>query len=89
MKGLKRAVWGAALAALAWVPTALAGGGGVSADGYGGPAGVIQHKITSPASAKHSTGTLPFTGTNLAIIVALAVLLVAIGFGMRRFARHN
>lgn len=75
----------AILAALVVVPTALAGGGS-STDGYGGVGGVIQKKVGAPTT-HHVGGTLPFTGLNLAIVAVLALLLVAVGFGMRRFAR--
>ena len=75
----------AMLAALVVVPTALAGGGS-STDGYAGVGGVIQKKVGAPTT-HHVGGTLPFTGLNLAIVGVVAVLLVAVGFGMRRFAR--
>lgn len=76
----------AILAALVVVPTALAGGGSSSTDGYAGVGGVIQTKVGAPTT-HHVGGTLPFTGLNLSIVVVLALLLVAVGFGMRRFAR--
>lgn len=73
------------LAALVAAPTALAGGGS-SADGYGNVGGLVQKKVSGP-STTHHVGSLPFTGVNLAIIAVIALLTVAVGFGMRRFAR--
>jgi hypothetical protein len=34
------------------------------------------------------SGTLPFTGTNLALFVAAAVILLALGLGFRRISRR-
>jgi hypothetical protein len=71
--------------AMILVPAALAGGGS-SVSGYGGEAGVIGTKVTSPTV--HSTGSLPFTGMNLAIAGVAAILLIALGVGMRSMSRQ-
>jgi hypothetical protein len=58
--------------------TALAGGG-TELGTEGTVAGAL--KSSKPGS------TLPFTGTNLAIFVAVAIVLGLVGFAMRRAGR--
>jgi hypothetical protein len=64
--------------ALAMTGTALAGGN-TEVGAEGTVAGAL--KATKPGS------TLPFTGTNLAIFVAVAIVLGLVGFAMRRAGR--
>ena len=94
----------ALVAAAVLVPAALASGGnGSSSYGYGGSAGNVQTPLqsgakpstqtsgavkgTSSAPVK-STGTLPFTGMDLAFLVAGGVVLIAFGASVRRLSRH-
>lgn len=71
--------WGA-LAALALPALALAGGSTVS--GYGGEAGSVQ-------GAVQKSGTLPFTGLSLTIVLVVGVALVALGYLLRRGGRTS
>jgi hypothetical protein len=75
----------AAIASLTWASAALANGS--SASGYGGTAGAVQSQVSSaPHVAAAKGSTLPFTGLNLTLIVVGAIVLLAIGFGLRRFS---
>lgn len=65
--------------ALAMAGTALAGGGTTENGVSGNIEGAL--KSTKPGS------TLPFTGTNLAIFVAVAIVLGIVGLAMRRAGR--
>ena len=70
---------------LAWAPAAL-GAGGSAGDGYGG-AGNVQNEVSqgaAPASA--SAGSLPFTGLDLALLVAGGAGLLVLGVSLRRAA---
>jgi hypothetical protein len=42
---------------------------------------------TAPAPAKADSGQLPFTGFDLALVVAAGGILLLLGFGIRRFTR--
>ncbi len=71
--------------------------------GYGGPTGkqlapavkkkagqvLGGQKSVSPPPVKASTSGLPFTGFDLALISIGALLLLAFGVGLRRFARRT
>ncbi len=59
--------------------TALAGSSGSV---YGGQGGSVQTDIDGGS-------TLPFTGLDLGLLAGGAVLLLALGFGLRRFARDR
>lgn len=82
-----------AVVALAFVATAL--GGSLTA-GYAGLASGAQGAVKAtvaqsrPAVSKaagKTTGTLPFTGLDLTVIVAGGFLLLLTGLGIRRAAR--
>jgi hypothetical protein len=68
---------------------AFAAGGSILS-GYGGEGGNSVHAV-SPASGTIATpsGTLPFTGLDLSLIVIGALLLVATGILIRRSNRSN
>jgi hypothetical protein len=83
----KISFFGTVLAGLLCVPAAFAGSGPVTT-GYGGVAGQVTSKIKPSAAGTHVSGTLPFTGTNLALFVAAAVILLALGLGFRRVSRR-
>jgi hypothetical protein len=61
-----------------WAPTALAQDSSV--DGYGGVQGGIQSDV-------EGGGSLPFTGLDLGLLIGGGLLLLALGFGLRRLAR--
>jgi hypothetical protein len=71
--------------------TALAGGGPALST-YGGPADVqtqLAHGASPVASVKATGGTLPFTGLDLGIAIAIAVGLVALGIASRRWGKRT
>lgn len=84
----------AALVALVLAGSALAGGSLVTS--YGGQAQQALVKTSSatksakakPAQAKAS-GTLPFTGVDVGVILAGGAVLVLTGLALRRTARHK
>lgn len=67
-----------------YAPVALAQQSSV--DGYGGGAGGIQSEVEGGGGAG---GSLPFTGLDLGLLIGGGVVLLAVGFGLRRFARGN
>jgi hypothetical protein len=71
------------LAALTvWAPIALAQQSSV--DGYGGGAGGIQSDVEGGGG-----GSLPFTGLDLGLLIGGGLLLLAVGFGLRRLSRGS
>jgi hypothetical protein len=63
------------------LPSAAFAGAGVG--GYEDQAGAVQGQINTTA-ANDSGGSLPFTGSDLAIIAAAGVMLASLGVGLRR-----
>jgi hypothetical protein len=55
-----------------------------SVDGYGGGAGGIQSEVEGGGG-----GSLPFTGLDLGLLIGGGLVLLAVGFGLRRLARGN
>jgi hypothetical protein len=72
------ATFGVAMAA-----TSSALASGPAQAGYGGNGGNVQG-VLAPG---HSQGQLPFTGFNLAAIAVAAVMLLAVGYVLRRRTR--
>ena len=70
--------------ALALAPAALAGGA-VKA-GYGGGAGVQDEVQAAGATAG---GSLPFTGLDLALLLAGGLILLVLGMFLRRAAKRT
>ena len=68
-----------ALFVLSPVAVALAGGSALA--GYGGSGGAVQGAVQKTGS------TLPFTGMDLSIVAAIAIVLVASGLFLRRASR--
>jgi hypothetical protein len=67
-----------------------------SIDGYNDQGGQIQSTVgqgggggdqTSPVSTTDDSGSLPFTGLDIALLAAAGGLLAAAGLGMRRLTR--
>lgn len=81
----------AVFALLALAPTALgAGASGSAGQGYGGNAGGVQNEVNQGAvHAAASQGTLPFTGLDLALLVAGGLSLLVVGAGLRRAAKRS
>jgi hypothetical protein len=59
-----------------------------SQSGYARSGGEPQAEVSSHAT-KSTSGTLPFTGLDLAFMGAVGVALIASGFGLRRLAVHG
>jgi hypothetical protein len=74
-------------AVLVLAPSALAGGG-AAGKGYGGSAGNVQNQVGT-GNAAGASGSLPFTGLDLALLVAGGATLLVVGAGMRRAARRR
>ena len=60
---------------------------------YGGSGGVagVQAALThhTPPGTGHHSGTLPFTGADIVLFLAIGGVLVAAGFGLRRLGRNE
>lgn len=65
--------------------TGAAAGNGPSNAVYGGNGGNVQGALTGTSPS----GQLPFTGFDIALLVGAALLLIAVGLGVRRLARSN
>lgn len=76
----------AVCALLALAPTAL--GAGSAGQGYGGKGGVQNEVNQGAVNAAGSGGSLPFTGTDLALLVVGGVSLLVVGAGLRRAAKR-
>ena len=82
MKRLLLMCGGLLAAVMIYAPLALAQQSSV--DGYGGGAGGIQSEVESGGG-----GSLPFTGLDLGLLIGGGLVLLAVGFGLRRFSRGN
>jgi hypothetical protein len=65
-----------------------------SQNAYSHPAGSVQQQLsdrtthkTTPVATQKDSGKLPFTGLDLALVVAAGGVLLAMGFGIRRLSR--
>ena len=86
---MKKFVVAAFLALLIVVPAAgAASGSGATTTQYGGQS-AVQGALGETASAPSTSGTLPFTGIDLGVIVLAGVVLVVMGVSLRRFARRE
>jgi hypothetical protein len=65
--------------------TAAVASNGPSNAVYGGNGGNVQGALTGTSPS----GQLPFTGFDVALLVGAALLLIAVGLGVRRLARSN
>lgn len=71
------------LVALAVPSTASAGD---SCNGYSNVAGIQSNGTGSGCTVTTSSGSLPFTGLDLGIVLAAGVLLLGAGLTLRRFS---
>jgi hypothetical protein len=95
---LRNITVGLALCAAMFV-AAPAYGQSAAQNGYSQPAGSVQqqlggdgsdaHSATTEPTASKSSGTLPFTGLDIALVVAAGGVLVAMGMGIRRLSRSS
>lgn len=53
---------------------------------YGGAAGEAEEQVGAAGDVAAAGGTLPFTGLDLAVALAAGVVLIAVGFTVRRLA---
>jgi hypothetical protein len=75
---------------MALAPVAAAQGEDPAVTAYGGVAGEIQDTLDEPATEETQTvGTLPFTGLDLALAGGAGILLLGLGFGLRRASRNT
>jgi hypothetical protein len=82
-----RCVLAAVCAALVLVPSALAGG--AAGNGYGGNGGNVQNEVGSGNAGETKSGSLPFTGLDLALLVLGGATLVVVGAGLRRTSKRS
>lgn len=77
------------ISALVWLPAAIAART-PKVEAYGGTAGGSEQIVDGAGVGGVATGgALPFTGLDLGLIVAGAVLLVILGVVLRRAARER
>ena len=82
-------MFAAALAGLLLAPAVLAQSGSTSGT-YLGTAGETQSGVGSGGTlGAASQGTLPFTGLDLALLVAGGLVLLMVGAGVRRLTRSR
>lgn len=79
---LRKAILGAVAVALVAVPSALAEAGPVL-NGYGGQGGETQGTL---GGAQGGVASLPFTGTELTLVLLFGVALLISGLALRRFS---
>jgi hypothetical protein len=84
-----KAIIGVLTTALVAVPSALAVGSAQSV--YGGTAGVSQAQVqaASPAATVSSSGSLPFTGLDLMLLVGGGLLLLLTGLALYLVSRPH
>lgn len=82
-----KAIFGALTAALVAVPSALAVGSAQSV--YGGAEGVSQTQVqaANQAATVSSSGSLPFTGLDLMLLVGGGMLLLLTGIALYLVSR--
>jgi len=75
---------------MALAPVAAAQSEDPTVSAYGGVAGEIQDTLDQPATEETQTvGSLPFTGLDLAVAGSAGILLLGLGFGLRRASRDT
>lgn len=96
---LRKMTVGALLCIALFVAAAPAYAASAAGEGYSEPAGKVQQQLgsksddgrdgsTSTATAAHeSDSSLPFTGLDIALVLAAGGVLLAMGLGIRRLSR--
>jgi hypothetical protein len=76
-------------AALGLTAAGSALAGGAIGTGYGGAGGPLGNVLAPPKNTAVHTGTLPFTGLNLVVFAAIALLLLVLGAVLVRTSRRD
>jgi hypothetical protein len=96
---LRNITVGAVLCIALFVAAAPAYAQSAAQNGYAEPAGSVQQQLDSGSNDGHkvaasevssndnSGGNLPFTGLDIALVVAAGGVLLAMGLGIRRLSR--
>jgi hypothetical protein len=95
---LRNITVGAVLCIALFVAAAPAYAASAAQNGYSEPAGSVQQQLGSGGNDGHtvaassvsktdSNSTLPFTGLDIALVVAAGGVLLAMGLGIRRLSR--
>jgi hypothetical protein len=97
---LRNITVGAVLCIALFVAAAPAYAQSAAQNGYAEPAGSVQQQLDSGSNDAHKVaasevssndnnggGTLPFTGLDIALVVAAGGVLLAMGLGIRRLSR--
>ncbi len=74
------------------VPAGLAAGTSPTKQGYHKPTQpkpAVVHKTKQPVNTSKKSGVLPFTGMDLTLMAAGAILLVLVGGGLRILVRKS
>jgi hypothetical protein len=68
---------------------ALAGPAAAQQNGYSGTGGQVQTQVqdTGTAAADNGSGSLPFTGLDVALLAGAGLVLAGAGIAMRRVTR--
>ena len=86
---MKRFLVTAFLALAVMAPNALAAsGGGATTSQYGGQS-IVQGTLGQSATSPTTSGTLPFTGVDLGVIVLAGLVIVVMGVSLRRYGRRQ
>jgi hypothetical protein len=95
---LRKITVGALLSVALFVAAAPAYGQSAALNGYSEPAGSVQeqlgsggndgHRVSASTVSRDDSGSkLPFTGLDIALVVAAGGVLLAMGLGIRRLSR--
>jgi hypothetical protein len=100
--GLRKIIVGAALCIVLFVAAVPAYAQSAAQNGYSEPAGSVQQQLGGGGDENHkvqvsnvskdggggsSDSKLPFTGLDIALVVAAGGVLLAMGLGIRRLSR--
>lgn len=72
-----------------WLVSAAMGDNGTTQAGYGGEPAVQVTLVQGSQVAAQQSQNLPFTGLEIGALLAAGVILLVVGFGMRRLARQR
>ena len=84
-----RCLFVAAFAVLLLAPAAWGASPGSAGKGYGGGGGVQNEVNEGAVNAQGSSGSLPFTGLDLALLVVGGATLLIAGTGLRRAVKRG